>query len=499
MEERRLSQSRRCDLWAVFSILALALALRFYDLAGESLWYDEAYSVWTSAMDIVSLPLLWRWQIEFPLYYVLLHFWIKLFGQGEFAVRAFGALVGALTVIPMYHLGKALFGRRAGAIAAILLAVNPYHVWYSQEVRMYACAVLFTLVSVYAFWRLMHRGGWGWWVAHALVTGLTFHLHYYIGWMVLAENLFYIWWLWRGKGGISRQRIWLKLRRWIIDQCVVLLLALPAFAVFLTKLLARNQWGWLAERYGTPGLSDLVGLFVTYILGSAFPGSSRLSLIISAFIGGLAAWGALALLRLKSDLGDERDQGREALYWVLLGLVLPISLTFLVGQYASIWVPRYLLLFLPSFLLLVALGVRAMPSKLALGATLILLGISFYSLSGMYGAQQKEDWRGVANYLAMHVASDDLVVLMDEECRVPLAYYYGDAPVDIEISRFADDATLDAAVAEVREKQRGGRLWLVVSHADSGELEERLDVVPGLSSVEVPDYVGIKLVRYVWS
>ena len=130
---------------------------------------------------------------------------------------------------------------------------------------------------------------------------------------------------------------------------------------------------------------------------------------------------------------------------------------------------------------------------------LILLGISFYSLSGMYGAQQKEDWRGVADYMAAHVASDDLVILMDGECRVPLAYYYGDAPVDIETSRFADDAMLDAAVAEVREKQRGGRLWLVVSHADSGELEERLDAVPGLSSVEVPDYCGIKLVSYVWS
>ena len=93
-----LQAKPRRDLWVVGGLTVLALALRFYRLTAESLWYDEAYSVWSSAMDIASPRILWEWQIEFPLYYWLLHVWMRLFGQGESAVRAFGALASAASI-----------------------------------------------------------------------------------------------------------------------------------------------------------------------------------------------------------------------------------------------------------------------------------------------------------------------------------------------------------------------------------------------------------------
>ena len=53
----------------LLGLVSLALALRCYRLGAESLWYDEAYSVWSSRMDIRSPRTLWEWRIEFPLYY----------------------------------------------------------------------------------------------------------------------------------------------------------------------------------------------------------------------------------------------------------------------------------------------------------------------------------------------------------------------------------------------------------------------------------------------
>ena len=484
----------RRDIWIVLGPGVLALVLRLYDLIGESLWFDEAYSVWTSAMDIASLRLLWDWQVEFPLYYLLLHYWMRLFGQGEFAVRAFGALAGTLTIVPIYLWGKALFGRRAGFLGALLLAVNPYHVWYSQEVRMFPWAVLFVVASLLAFWRLMHGGGWGWWVGHTVLTGLTFHLHYYVGWIVLVENCFYLGWLWHRKGNILARQAWPQLRSWLLDQLGVCILTLPAFAVFWTKLVTFDQWGWLAQRYGPPRLSDVVGLFFAYTVGLAFPGPSVLRWLVLALVAILVGWNILRLVRA----GDKMSERREALLLTLLALGLPLMLVFALGQFASIWVPRHLILFMPAFLLLVALGMDALGTRGRVGATVLLLATSFYALSGMYGVQQKEDWRGVAAYLSVHAAPDDLIVLMDEECRVPLGYY-AQRTADVEVSRFADDAMLNEAVAEILGAPRGERLWLVVSHADSHGLERRLNTLSELGPVRTPDFVGIKLVGYEWS
>ena len=502
------------DLRIVLGLLALALVLRVYDLTGESLWFDEAYAVWSSAMDIASPRVLWEWQIEFPLYHLLLHFWMRLFGQGDLAVRAFGALAGTLTVVPMYSWGKGLFGRRTGALGALLLAVNPFHIWYSQEVRMYAWALLFTVASLHAFWRMVNEGTWRWVLAHLMLTGLAFHLHYYIAWVVLAEDFFYLLRLWRLRGGSLKRNTRARLpasadrncrqaaTRWLLGQLGVLILALPAFGVFQTKLVTFNQWGWLSQRYGAPGLGDVLGLFFTYTMGLAFPGPSGLRWVVLGVFLALASWGIMRAAQfpypgLSSQ--PEQTERREALGLTVLAVGLPLALVFVSGQFVSTWVPRYLLLFLPPFLLLVAAGVDRMGPKLGAGVTVLLLAASLYSLTGMYGVQQKEDWRGVAAYLDAHAGQDDLVVLMDEECRVPLDYYYHSDSPRLEVSRFADGATLDSVVARIWSDKRGGHLWLVVSHADSEGLEARLNALPDLRAVGGPEFVGIKLARYAWS
>jgi uncharacterized membrane protein len=481
----------------LLGLLSVAALVRFINLTGESLWYDEAYSVWSSAMEIASLKTLWDWQIEFPLFYLLLHYWMRLFGQGEFAVRAMGAVVGTLTIWPMYALGKALWGRREGALAALLLAVNPYHTWYSQEVRMYAWAVLVTVASLYAFWRVAHGAGWGWWLAHALLTGLVFHLHYYIGWAVLAENVFMVVAAWRrcprhGRGAA----LWRQLWPWVLNQALVLLLALPALAVFRTKLVGMNQWDWLAQRYGAPGLAEVLDLFVAYTVGTTFAGVSALRWVAVGVGLALAAWGAACgLLRSRGEMVR-----REAVLFAVLLLGLPVGLVFALGQVTTVWVPRYLLLFLPAYLLLVATGMATLSAPLRGVSLAILLALSLYALSGLYTTQHKEDWRGVTAYLSAQVRSEDLLVLMDDECRVPFDYYsrYDYGARRIEISRFADDAALENVVERVGSQRNGGRLWLVVSHADSAALEAKLATLPGLHSAANPGFVGIRVVAYEW-
>jgi len=130
----------------------------------------------------------------------------------------------------------------------------------------------------------------------------------------------------------------------------------------------------------------------------------------------------------------------------------------------------------------------------------------------MYGEPQKEQWRDATAYVKSHASSQDILVLIDGDCRVPLDYYLGDSlsraelGQRIEVSRSAndDEAERGQVMGEIvrarNEAQRqGGRLWLLVSHASSNNLESALDELPGLSRVETIEWVGIRLVSYVWA
>ena len=82
-----------------------------------------------------------------PFYYVLLHFWVLVFGDSEFSLRFLSVGLGSVSIIAIYALGKLLFNKRAGIIAALILAVSVFHIQFAQEARGYTLTVLLTLIS----------------------------------------------------------------------------------------------------------------------------------------------------------------------------------------------------------------------------------------------------------------------------------------------------------------------------------------------------------------
>jgi uncharacterized membrane protein len=167
-------------------LTALGAALRFWHLGSQSFWFDESYTV-----DLVGrglgdmLSTIPRTESTPPLYYLLAWPWAKLFGDSEAGLRSLSALIGTATIPLGWGAARALFPRwapRAGLIAAALVAVNPYFVWYSQEARSYALLV-FTVALTLLF--LARRDVKLWAVAGVLAL-LT---HYFAGFVVVAEAL----------------------------------------------------------------------------------------------------------------------------------------------------------------------------------------------------------------------------------------------------------------------------------------------------------------------
>ena len=157
----RSSAQRDAVIVAVLSLLALLLRVARLDF--QPLWWDEGYSVWFAHQPLAEMLRLTALDIHPPLYYALLGSWSQLFGLAPATLRLLSVIFGVLAVPVAYSVGKWLGGRRAGLVAALLLAINPFHVYYSQEIRMYGLMVLWSLLAIGFAARALGIGGGGGW------------------------------------------------------------------------------------------------------------------------------------------------------------------------------------------------------------------------------------------------------------------------------------------------------------------------------------------------
>ena len=145
--ERTEARRRRRDLLAVAAMTVVAVALRLPTI-GRSYWVDEAISVGIASRPLGQLPQLLRHDGSPPLWYVLLHGWMAVFGTAPVATHALALLVSVLVVPVAWWAGRQVFGAAAGLAAAGLAATNPFLAWYGTENRMYTLMVGLALVAL---------------------------------------------------------------------------------------------------------------------------------------------------------------------------------------------------------------------------------------------------------------------------------------------------------------------------------------------------------------
>jgi mannosyltransferase len=176
-------------LWALTGLTALGIAVRFSSLGLQSYHHDE---VITAARVIPGsfgqmLHEVKASESNPPLYYVLAWGWVKAFGTGEVGLRSLSALFGAATVPVVYFAARELASRRAGLIAAALVAVNPMLIWYSQEARSYALLVFFGALALLFFARALNTRRGSDLALWALASALALCSHYFAGFAIAIE------------------------------------------------------------------------------------------------------------------------------------------------------------------------------------------------------------------------------------------------------------------------------------------------------------------------
>jgi mannosyltransferase len=446
--------------WLILGvIILLALSLRFYRLDGQSLWADEGNSAALAARNLATITRDAAHDIHPPLYYYLLHCWVRVFGNSEIALRSLSALMGTALVFVTYLLGQELSNRRVALIASFLVAISPFQIYYSQETRMYVPAALWAALAVYFFPRWMRsRGGvdigsqmpsgdaghrwssFSFAALHVLFTTAALYTHYFTFTIPLVTNLAY------GLGMIV-YRPWRRPRAiggWAVAQLIIIGLYYPWLRLAGGQL---ATWPAISEPFSLSLLlQNLLRVFSLGLSVEAKTTSVVLMFGLLFFLGILPCQLSLTSRR-KLCLRLPRRQ-LHSLIFTLIYLCVPTLAMYVLSLTRPAYDPKLLLLATPAFHLILARGVggewlgEAMgagqrASAIARGsitgvALLFVTAANAQSLASYYFDERyaRDDYRGLAQYIATTGQDGDAIILNAPGQIDIFSYYYeGALPV----------------------------------------------------------------------
>ncbi|MSP12594.1 MAG: hypothetical protein EXR62_06515 [Chloroflexi bacterium] len=459
------------------AIICGAFALRLYALSGQSLWWDEAFSIQLARQPLTAITF---GDFHPPLYHYLLHFWINLAGYGEFSARFFSVLAGILLLPVTYQAVRLLFDHPTAVVTLVLLALSPAQWWYSQEARMYIWLALAFITLLWLYARIIHSQKpapawlWGIW---ALIEWLAMFTHYFAVLGIIALNLLIVAQLLLGQSTYSFRRK--HLLQWFISTAIAVVVYLP--------------WLWLAgarissyapEAAAPPVLQTFIfQIWQAYLVGSpTLVGSEQRLVALGYVLAGLLAAVSFVLLLRRSD--------RTSTFVVLWCAIFPLLLAYILFQIRPGFTPRHVIAYSIPWLILLARGItlafakiRPLPAhhsgfrvawmwgsgvaRNLLGAALLVLPLTLSLLALLrifsIAHYQRDNVRALAQDVTAQATSAD-VVLFDYDDPAFTYYYRGQAQV-VTLNVGDDDTPLwDALISALRPGHQA--FWISWHQAD---------------------------------
>lgn len=470
-------------------IMLFAFFLRLYMVDASSFWTDEGLTPLRSGYDIgrilsneLEIQGVVGQDTHPALYYLIIHASRQLFGETDFAYRYPSVLFGLLLVPLLFQFGRRLHGWQLGLLVAGLTAVNPTHIYYAREARMYTLFVLLAAAGSYALWRaiqMRHQpqklpAQLG---LYLLCMGLAFYTHYTTVFLIAAQSLFWLWLLWQA--GYKK----------LIGATAVFafLLSLPLIFVMVPRLYAPPEADFSLVNPFTM-LHDITRGFG---IGITVDFSQPLVKLLDAVYAALLLAGIYAAKRWRKRL-----------------FLLSYLLTAVFGLMLGSWLfkpmyqgVRHILVGSPAFLLLVGWGAlfllaplrkwRLLSAPLVIGALIL---VPLIALNNLYNdpTYLKNDYRALIAYIEQHAGENDVVVY-NNAVLMPIQDHYQSRALPTNASpSYPHTATAERVAAELGAiTAEYGRLWFITApppadrdqdHLAHGWLDENL--------VAVDDYIG---------
>ena len=427
---------RYLELGLIVALSLLGAGLRFYKLGEWSFWIDELYTIGRAQAhtNLSALASLW-WRPTPSVW--LTGLVLSLAGVSETSARLVPALIGSLSVPLLYGPIRRMWGRNTALIAALLLTVSPWHIFWSQNARFYTSLMLFYALAAFALYFAFEED------KPAYIA-----IFYGLLWLAVGERFL----------------------------ALFLVVVVGLYLLMLAVLPVRKPRGWRPRMFAAllvPGLLAMVGDIVAYWLTGDSYLAGALELAHSAPIDNPLRLGTLvafhiglpvAALGLMAGIDQLRAWSRAGLF-LMAGAVAPIVLL-LVANPFLFTVDRYAFVALPSWIILAAIGVNGLCRLTVREGRLLTAGVVLMLLADAAGAHvlyyqvnqgSRPDWRGAVKFVQERWQPGDRLI----STRAEVGEYY--AAVEVEQLADFDPSTVEPAT----------RYWFVLDSEGIGHVPRR--------------------------
>ena len=419
------------------ALVSLAIGLQ------QSVWFDEAYSIFLAKQPVAELIHLTSIDGHPPLYYLLLKAWATVFGFSELALRSLSVIMMGGVIVVAGLLTKRLFGVRAALLTLPLLVAAPFMLRYGFEIRMYALAALIGIAATYILVVAQQvkasRQQWLLYGAYAVLVALGVYTLYYTALLWIAHLVWLIWL------AVKNRQSPLK-ARWPVALAGSVILFIPWLPIFLSQL--GN--GALSPVVKTLNLEQLMGIVTfNFLYQPAWQLGVFGSFMIVVVIGLLIYFATQAFKKASSH---ERE------HLVLMGLyvLVPVLVLMTVSLVKPMYLERYLaqvivggLVFVGATIALTLARKKSVRSWLAAGVlfAVIVTGSIHLMQIGNYNFQRSQlpSTKYAAEVVREDCTDDSLIVTKDPYVAIELLYYLPNCQVYF----FSETAELSGGYAPV--------------------------------------------------
>ncbi len=469
------------EIGLVIFLVLLAAGTRLYRIEAESVYFDEYGSLVflddaENVLDFLSDNRTYDPAMT-PAYFICQYFWYHYVSSSIVGVRLLTVLFGLLMIPLLYCFGRDLYGKTAGGVAALCLALSPVHIYYSQEIKNYELFALAALLSTYTFYRLLQHSSRRWWVLHLMANLLLFWSHLFGIVLIATEGLYLCCFYWRRVRPVSL---------WIITNGILAIpllifastvryppaseapwMVAPRLRDFFADLFlddAISRLGQIRPFMSTWAqfLPDDWAWFIAYRLCDVFDFALLVLFLISM----------ISLALVSSGVWKRADKTVFFRHYVLLVLwfALPITILAIISH---LWRPcmwaRYTIYACMAMYLIVGGSIAALPRRwMKIGAAgLVFLLFAYQAMLVLHGPS-REDWQSVARLIRQEAAPQDIILVENALWMKVFAYNLGDSPNQLINARnyrpVADKARLlhELALWESKPNRTSPYVWVVV-------------------------------------
>jgi len=461
--ESRLARASNLA-WIAFAV-AVGAFLRFHRIGDQSLWFDD-YNDYVCVLEPTFRE---YWNCLFgvgsfngeqvPFYYLFPYFWSRLFGTSPEALRALPILFGLATIPVVYLLARDAFGRTAGAVAALCLAMSPVHIFYSQEMRHYSLVALLGALSIYAL-LIACRDNRPWaWALHGLCNVLLIWTHLLGAFLLVGQGVYL---LSTARTSFRRMAFW-----FVFHGLAVIPSAL--YAIFVLHTTATAYDFFIPPDIKSVFL-DIVAEDAVNVSGALLPETTALdALAVDPWLGYLlvAAFTLCMAWALWKAAARIRSGGDDPVRLFLCVAAIPVlALAALSLLWRPCIFPRYTIY---SSIVVYALAGGAM-AALPRRSIRLAAGVAFFALIGYQLLHTvphatRTQWKDAAAFVQANIAPGDVVLVgwpggPAEIARALFRFYFTDKSYPVLQATSAED-TCDAVACLLSKDALVNRVWAV--------------------------------------